>query len=128
MKRSKFSDEQILTIVKECEAGRKVSDLCRANGITEQTYYRWKAKFGALGLSESQRLKHFEDKNRRLKHIVAEQMLDIQALKPVVEKKIGPITRREAVGRLRAQGTSLRRECRLIGLSTSTWRNERKPD
>src|SRR4026208_1963640 len=87
MKRSKFSDEQILAIVKEGEAGRKVADLCRAHGITEQTYYRWKAKYGGLERSELQRLKQVEDENRRLKHIVAEQTLDIQALKAVVAKK-----------------------------------------
>ena len=78
MKRSKYSDEQILAIVKEGEAGRKVTDLCRANGITEQTYYRWKAKYGGMELSELQRVKQLEDENRRLKHMVAEQALDIQ--------------------------------------------------
>ena len=87
MKRSKFSDEQILAIVKEGEAGRKVADLCRAHGITEQTYYRWKSKYGGLEVSELQRLKQLEDENRRLKHIVAEQTLDNQALKAVVGKK-----------------------------------------
>lgn len=87
MKRSKYTDEQILAIVKEGEAGRKVADLCRAHGITEQTYYRWKSKYGGLELSELQRLKQLEDENRRLKHIVAEQTLDIQALKAVVGKK-----------------------------------------
>ena len=87
MKRSKFSDEQILAIVKEGEAGRKVADVCRAHGITEQTYYRWKSKYGGLEVSELQRLKQLEDENRRLKHIVAEQTLDIQALKAVVGKK-----------------------------------------
>jgi putative transposase len=88
MKRSKFTDEQILAIVKEGEAGRKVADLCRANGITEQTYYRWKAKYGGMELSEMQRLKQLEDENRRLKQIVAEQTLDIQALKAVVAKNV----------------------------------------
>ena len=87
MKRSKFSDEQILAIVKEGEAGRKLHDLCRTYGITDQTYYRWKAKYGGMELSEMQRLKQLEDENRRLKHIVAEQTLDIQALKAVVAKK-----------------------------------------
>jgi putative transposase len=87
MKRSKFSDEQILEIVKEGEAGRKVTDLCRANGMTEQTYYRWKAKYGGMELREMQRLKQLEDENRRLKQIVAEQTLHIQALKAVVAKK-----------------------------------------
>ena len=64
MKRSKFTDEQILAIVKEGEAGRKVADLVRTHGITEQTYYRWKAKFGGTELSEMQRLKQLEDENR----------------------------------------------------------------
>ena len=64
MKRSTFTDEQILAIVKEGEAGRKVADLVRTPGITEQTYYRWKAKFGGTELSEMQRLKQLEDENR----------------------------------------------------------------
>jgi len=87
MKRSRYTDEKILAIVKEGEAGRKVADLCHANGITEQTDYRWKAKYGGMELSEIQRLKQLEDENRRLKHIVAEQTLDIQALKAVVANK-----------------------------------------
>ena len=87
MKRSKFTDEQILAIVKEGEAGPKVADLCRTHGITEQTYYRWKAQYDGMELSEMQRLKQIEDENRRLKQIVAEQTLDIQALKAVVAKK-----------------------------------------
>jgi putative transposase len=61
MKRSKYSDEQILAIVKEGEAGRKVADLCRTHGITEQTYYRWKAKYGGMELSEMQRLRQLGD-------------------------------------------------------------------
>src|SRR5262245_65788480 len=83
MKRSKYTDEQILAIVKEGEAGRKVADLCRTYGLSEQTYYRWKAKYGGMELSEMQRLKQVEDENRRLKQIVAEQTLDIQALNAV---------------------------------------------
>lgn len=90
MKRSKFSDEQILAIVKEGEAGRKVADLCRTHGITEQTYYRWKAKYDGLERSELQRLKQVEDENRRLKQIVAEQTLDIQALKRSSQKSGRP--------------------------------------
>ena len=76
----KFTDEQILAIVKEGEAGRKVADVCRTHGITDQTY-------GGMELSEMQRLKQVEDENRRLQQIVAEQTLDIQALKAVVAKK-----------------------------------------
>ncbi len=87
MKRSKYTDEQILAIVKEGGAGRKVADLCRTHGITEQTYYRWKAKYGGMELSEMQRLEQIENENRRLKQIVAEQTFDIQALKAVVAGK-----------------------------------------
>jgi len=87
MKRSKFTDEQILAIVKEGEAGRKVADVCRTHGITDQTYYRWKAKYGGMEVSEAHRLKQLEDENRRLKHIVADLSLDNQALKAVLGKK-----------------------------------------
>ena len=87
MKRSKYTDEQILAIVKEGEAGRKVADLVRTHGITEQTYYRWRAKYGGMELSEMQRLKQIEDENHRSKQIVAEQTLDIHALKAVVAKR-----------------------------------------
>ena len=73
MRKSRFSDEKILAIVKEGEAGRKVADVVRAYGITEQTYYRWKAKYGGMELSVLQRVKQLEDENRRLKHMVAEQ-------------------------------------------------------
>lgn len=83
MKRSKFGDEQIRVIVREGGAGRKVADVCRTHGITEQTYYRWKADCGGLELSEMQRLKQLEDKNRRLKQIVADQTLDIRRFRHV---------------------------------------------
>src|SRR3954471_8233091 len=87
MKRSKFTDEQIVAIVKEGEARRKVADVCRTNGITAQTYYRWKAKYGGLELSDVQRLRQLEDENRRLKQIVAEQTPDLQAMRAVVANK-----------------------------------------
>lgn len=87
MKRSRFSDEQILAIVKEGEAGRKVADLCRANGINEQTYYRWKAKYGGLKADEAKRLRQLEEENRRLKHAVAELTLDKQVLKDLLNRK-----------------------------------------
>ena len=87
MRKSRFSEEQIMAVVKESEAGVEPSELCRRHGITRASLYRWKAKYGGMELSELQRLKSLEDENRRLKHIVAEQTLDIQALKAVVAKK-----------------------------------------
>ena len=87
MKGTRHSEEQIIAILKQGEAGLATTELCRQHNITEQTYYRWKAKYGGMELSEMQRLKALEDENRRLKQIVAEQTLDIQALKAVVAKK-----------------------------------------
>ena len=87
MRRSRFTEEQILQIIRDGESGRKVEDLCRAYGIHKHTYYAWKKKFGGLQLDEAKRLRQLEEENRRLKHIVAEQALDIVALKAVVSKK-----------------------------------------
>ena len=87
MKRKRYKEEQIITILKEAEAGMKVSDLVRRHGISEQTYYRWKSKYGGLEVSDARRLRELEDENRRLKRMVADQALDIQMLKDVNEKK-----------------------------------------
>lgn len=87
MRRTRFSEEQILAILREGEAGQKVADLCRTHGISEQSYYRWKSKYGGMDLSDVKRLRQLEDENRRLKQIVADQTLDIQALKEVLSKK-----------------------------------------
>jgi putative transposase len=87
MKRSRFTQEQIIGILKEHEAGSKPSELARKHGVTEHTIYRWKAKYGGMTVSDAQRLKQLEDENRRLKHMVADQALDLQALKAVLGKK-----------------------------------------
>ena len=87
MKRSKFTDEQILAIVKEGEAGRKVADLCRKHGISDATFYNWKAKYGGMEVSEAKRLKALEEENAKLKKLLAEQMLDAAALRELLAKK-----------------------------------------
>lgn len=86
MKRSRFTEEQIIGVLKEGEGGVQVEEICRQHGICAQTYYRWKAKYGGLEVSEARRLRQLEDENRRLKQMVAEQALDIQALKGVLRK------------------------------------------
>jgi len=86
MKQGKYSEEQIVRILKEADAGIKISDLCRKYGFSEATYYNWKAKYGGMGVSDIKRLKQLEDENRRLKQIVADLTLDNQALKAVVSK------------------------------------------
>jgi len=87
MKQSRFREEQIIGVLKEGEAGIPVQEISRKHGICEQTYYRWKAKYGGLEVSEARRLRSLEEENRRLKQMVAEQALDIQALKAVLGKK-----------------------------------------
>ena len=88
MKRSKFSDEQILAIVKEGEAGRMVADLCRTHGITEQTYYRWKSKYGGMAASDLKRMKEMEAELSKLKRMYADLALENRALKDLIEKKL----------------------------------------
>ena len=87
MKGKRFREEQIIAILKEAEAGLAVAELVRKHAISEQTYYRWKSKFGGMELSDTKRLKQLEDENRRLKKLVAEQALDIQILKEVASGK-----------------------------------------
>ena len=87
MKRSRFSEEQIIGILRESEAGAKTADLCRKHGISTATFYNWKAKFGGMEVSDAKRLKALEDENAKLKKLLAEQMLDNAILKDVAAKK-----------------------------------------
>jgi putative transposase len=87
MKRSRFSEEQIIAVLREAESGTAVKDLCRRAGISTVTFYKWKAKYEGMEISEMRRLRLLEEENGRLKKIVAQQALDIDALKAVVSKK-----------------------------------------
>jgi putative transposase len=86
MVRKKYTEEQIIAVLKEAEAGAKTGDLCRKYGISEATYYNWKTKYAGLSASELKRLKTLEEENRRLKQIVADQALDNRALKELLSK------------------------------------------
>jgi len=88
MKKSKFTEEQIAFALRMAEAGTRVAEVCRKFGITEQTYYRWKKKYGGLGVSELRRLRQLEEENRRLKRMVADLSLDKQMLQDVLSKKL----------------------------------------
>ena len=87
MKAKRFTEEQIIAVLKEAEAGAKTKELCRRHGISEATFYNWKAKYAGMTVSEARRLKALEDENRKLKKLLAESMLDNAALKDLLSKK-----------------------------------------
>ena len=87
MKKSRYTENQIIKIVKEGEAGQKVDDLCREYGVGKSTYYKWKAKYGGLEASELSRLKSLEEENRQLKQMYAELSLEHKVLKDILQKK-----------------------------------------
>lgn len=89
MKKSRFTETKIISILKQQEDGKKVLDICREHGIAEQTFYNWKARYGGMSIPELQRVKDLEDENARLKRIVANLTLENDAIKHVLEKSSG---------------------------------------
>lgn len=92
MKKVRFTETQIISILKQQEAGMSVKELAREHGISEATFYNWKAKYGGMEANEVKRMKDLEDENTRLKRIVANMTLEIDAIKHVLEKKFGGLT------------------------------------
>ena len=87
MKRARFTEDQIIGVLKEHEAGAKTADLARKHGVSEATLYNWKAKYGGMEMSDAKRLRSLEEENRKLKKLLAESMLDQAALKELLTKK-----------------------------------------
>ena len=92
MKKKRFTEAQIVSILHQQEVGKSVKDISRENGISDATFYNWKAKYGGMQISDVKRMKDLEEENSRLKRIVANQTLEIDAIKTVLEKKFGGLT------------------------------------
>ncbi|MDP2380772.1 MAG: IS3 family transposase [Pseudohongiella sp.] len=130
MKKSRYSEEQIIGFLKQAEAGLPVKELCRKGGFSDATFYKWRAKFGGMEASEAKRLKELEGENAKLKKLLAEAHLDIHALKSVFGvKPLAPQVKREAIGQMIERfDLSERHACRLVGLSRDSYRHPPVPD
>lgn len=132
MKRARFTEEQIIGVLREHETGAKTADLARKHGVSEATLYNWKAKYGGMDVAEAKRLKQLEDENAKLKKLLAEQMLDAAALRELLAKKmVGPAVKREGVAHLQAAlGLSERRACSIVNADRKMirYRSPRPPD
>lgn len=122
MKKSRLTETQIVSILKETDAGRGVKELCRTHGISEATFYNWKAKYGGMSASELHRLRETEAELGKLKRMYADLALENRTLKDLLEKTLGVQEKRDAIGYLAAtHGLSIQRSCRCVRLSRAAW-------
>lgn len=123
MRKARFTEHQLIAVLKSVEAGRTVKDVCREAGISEASYYNWKAKYAGMEASDIKKMKDLEDENRRLKQMFADLSLEYRALKDIIEKKaLKPAIKRELVSYLTAQfAMSLRKACRTLSLSRTVY-------
>jgi putative transposase len=130
MKKAKHSEEKIIGAVKQMEAGRSVKELARELGVTDQTLYNWKSKYGGMEVSDAKRLRALEEENRQLKQLVADLSLDKAALTTVVRKKRLELVsvRRDVALVMTENGLSQRHACRLLEVDRTTYRYEPRPD
>ncbi|WP_425342779.1 IS3 family transposase [Piscinibacter koreensis] len=130
MRKSKYSEEQIIGFLKQAEAGMPVAEICRKGGFSDATFYKWRSKFGGMEVPDAQRLRELEGENAKLKKLLAEAHLDMHALKSVPRgKALAPQAKREAITRMVSEHhLSERRACRLVGLSRDSYRHPPEPD
>jgi putative transposase len=138
MRKSRFTESQIIKVLKEVEGGRQVNEVCREYGISDATYYNWKAKYGGMEVSDIKRLKELEEENQRLKRMFADLSLKHEALRDIVEKMpdksgagsaLRPAEKRELVDYARdTHGLSLRSACDILRLRRSVYRYRPKPN
>ncbi|ECA1898273.1 TPA: IS3 family transposase [Salmonella enterica subsp. enterica serovar Eastbourne] len=123
MRKARFTENQIIAVIKSVEAGRTVKDVCREAGISEATWYNWKSRYGGMEASDIKKIKDLEDENRRLKQMFADLSLENRALKDVIEKKpLKPASKRELVTHLITTfGLSIRQACRSLNLSRTVY-------
>ncbi|MGE4049452.1 MAG: IS3 family transposase [Piscinibacter sp.] len=127
--KKRYTEEQIIGFLREADAGLPVKELCRKHGFSEPSYYAWKAKFGGMNVSDAQRLKALEAENTKLKKLLANSLLEIDAMREVLKGKVRAVAaRREVVRQLQGLGLSERQALRLVGMSPSTLRYRPRDD